>query len=156
MKKQVLKYFLKIVVLVLVCSYTLDKIVFVVITAINDNVYTGQSGGKLNHFFKVKDNLDIIVVGSSRANHHVDVTKFSKNAFNIGMDGTKMAYASTLIKTLPKNREQTIFMHISTITAFSKEYVGKDIRSLKSKYNQHEAIQNEIDALKQNNSLQRF
>lgn len=133
----------------------MDKIAFVLLNSISDEVYSGQSIGKLNQFLEIKDELDFIVVGSSRANHHVDVSKIHDNSFNIGLDGTKMAYASTLIKTL-SNKEQVILMHISPETAFSESYNGDDVQSLKSKYNRNKAIKNEIDFLKKNNPLQNF
>ena len=155
MKTNVRTYFIKVIVLILICSYLMDKITFVLLNSISDKVYSGQSIGKLNQFLEIKDDLDFIVVGSSRANHHVDVEKIAYNSFNMGLDGTKMAYASTLIKTLPNNK-QVILMHISPETAFSKSYSGEDIESLKSKYNRNTSIKNEIDHLEKNNPLQRF
>ena len=155
MKTNVRNYFSKTIVLILVCSYLMDKIAFVLLNSISDKVYSGQSIGKLNQFLEIKDNLDFIVVGSSRANHHVDVEKIATNSFNMGIDGTKMAYASTLIKTLPNNK-QVILMHISPETAFSISYSGEDVESLKSKYNRNTSIKKEIDYLEKNNPLQQF
>jgi hypothetical protein len=133
----------------------MDKIAFVLLNSISDKVYSGQSIGKLNQFLEIKDNLDFIVVGSSRANHHVNVEKITSNSFNMGLDGTKIAYSTTLIKTLP-NKKQVILMHISPEIAFSKSYSGGDIESLKSKYNRNTIIKNEIDYLEKNNHLQQF
>lgn len=155
MKTTVSSYFIKIILLILVCSYLMDKIAFVLLNSISDKVYSGQSIGKLNQFLEIKDNLDFIVMGSSRANHHVDAEKIATSSFNMGVDGAKMAYASTLIKTLP-NKEQVILMHISPETAFTKTYSGEDVEFLKSKYNRNTNIKNEIDFLEKNNPLQRF
>tara|TARA_R110000765_G_scaffold168384_3_gene273398 strand:+ start:12959 stop:13894 length:936 start_codon:yes stop_codon:yes gene_type:complete len=155
MTTNIRNYFLKVIVFILVCSYLMDKMAFVLLNSISDKVYSGQSIGKLNQFLEIKDDLDFIVVGSSRANHHVDVEKIAQKSFNMGSDGTKMAYASTLIKTLP-NKEQVILMHISPQTAFSKTYSGEDVESLKSKYNRNVSIENEINYLKKNNPFQQF
>ena len=155
MEKKTRTYLVKILGLIILCSYLLDKMVFVFLNSISDQVYSGQNIGKLNQFLEIKDNLDFIVVGSSRANHHVDVEKFAMNSFNMGVDGTKIAYASTLIKTL-LNKKQTVLMHIATERAFSKTYSGEDILSLKSKYHRNNTIKNEIDYLEKNNPLQHF
>jgi|GEM_PF-1572049 len=153
MDKQTVKNVVSIFLMIIVFSYALDKVVFYTLNSVSDKVFTGQSMGKLNHFFKLKDSIDLVVIGSSRANHHIDVSKISENGFNAGTDGTKLAYAATLIKTLPKNKKQTVLLHISEKTAFSEDYDGEDIISLKSKYNRNEIIRKEIDALGKANKL---
>lgn len=142
--------------LILTISFLADKIVFVVLNKISDEVYTGQSIGKLNQYLQKKDELEFIVFGSSRANHNIDPIKISKNSFNMGMDGRLLAYSATLIKLLPNKKKQTILLHIDPENAFNQNYTGNDILALSSKYNRKNIIQQEIDKLKQNNLLQNF
>jgi hypothetical protein len=144
----------KTLILIFVISVLSDRIFFSVFNKISDEVFTGQTIGKLNQYLQNKDTLDLIVFGSSRANHHVNPIKILKNSFNMGMDGRKIAYSATLIKLLPRNKKQIILLHIDPESAFSQDYLGNDIMGLSSKYNRNDIIKHEMDKLKQNNLLQ--
>ncbi|NRD20171.1 hypothetical protein HNV08_08925 [Winogradskyella eckloniae] len=150
MNTEITKKLLKIVVLTIVISYGLDKLMFYGLNKISDNVMTGQAIGKLNQFLTVKDSTDFLVFGNSRANHHIDVDLFSKNSYNIGVDGVGIAYNSTLINTLKANTKQFIIVHIDTKNFFDTHYDGSDIRGLKTKYNRNEVI---TSALNKSNKL---
>jgi hypothetical protein len=156
MTLSVLKHVAKIILLILVLSFIADKVVFYVMNKISDKVYTGQAIGKLNQYLQIKDSLDFIVYGSSRANHNINPIEISNNSFNMGVDGSKLSYSATLIQLLPKQKKQTILLQIDTENAFSKEYSGSDIQSLSSKYNRNKIIKKEIDELKQQNVLQNY
>ncbi|MBP1839451.1 hypothetical protein [Formosa algae] len=156
MNKEHLKYLVKITLLVLVISFVVDKAVFLILNKLSDKVYSGQSIGKLNQYLKVKDSVDFIVYGSSRANHNIDPSIISKYSFNIGMDGAKIAYSSVLIQLLPADNAQTILLHIDPNYAFKQNYDGGDVAALVSKYNRDKDIKREIDKLGKNNSLQKF
>ena len=156
MEKDSVKYIIKTIFLILVISLITDKIVFLVLNKVSDKVFTGQSIGKLNHYLMIKDNVDLVVFGSSRANHHIDPIILSDKSFNKGMDGQKLAFSATLIKLLPKNKKQLVLLHIDPENAFSSKYTGKDIQSLSSKYNRNKTIKSEIDKLKQNNFIQKY
>jgi|TARA_B110000908_G_C10243411_1_gene447383 hypothetical protein len=151
-----IKYIIKTFILILIISFLADKIVFFVLNKISDEVYTGQSIGKLNQYLQKKDMLEFIVFGSSRANHNINPIKISENSFNMGMDGRKLAYSASLIKLLPNKKKQTILLHIDPENAFNQNYLGNDILALSSKYNRNTIIKQEIDKLKQNNFLQNF
>lgn len=151
-----LLYVIKLIVLFIAFSYIVDKIVYFTLNKISDKVFTGQSVGKLNHYLQVKDNIDFVVFGSSRANHNVNPIEISNNSFNMGVDGQMIAYSATLCKLLPKNKRQIILFHIDPENAFDSDYKGEDLNSLKIKYNRIETIENEINHLNQNNPLQFF
>lgn len=148
MKKNSLIYVVKLTLIVVLIAYAVDKIVYFGLEKLNKNVFTGQSGGKVNQFLKEKDDLDLIVFGSSRANHHVNNSKISKESFNIGTDGTKIAFSAALLKTLPKNKKQTILFHISPANSMSRQYNGEDINALSKIYNHNEIIKKEFKYLK--------
>lgn len=156
MNLSILKYIIKTILLILVISFLTDKIVFFVLNKVSDNVFTGQAIGKLNQYLQIKEELDFIVFGSSRANHNINPIKLSENSFNIGVDGSKLSYSATLIKLLPKQKKQTILLHVDPENAFSQDYSGSDIRALSSKYNRNDIIKKEIDELKQENLLQNY
>ncbi|MEP5341499.1 MAG: hypothetical protein ABJL44_17345 [Algibacter sp.] len=72
------------------------------------------------------------------------------------MDGCKLAFPATLIKVLPKQKKQTIFLHIDPENAFDQKYTGTDIQFLTTKYNRNKIIKTETDKLEKNNILQNF
>ncbi len=147
---------IKLLIIIIVVSFCVDKAVYFILNKSSDKVFSGQSIGKLNHFIQLKDSLDLIAFGSSRANHHIDVKKLSQSSFNIGMDGKFIAYSSTLIKLLPKDKSQTVILHIDPKRVFTSNYEGSDIDALMSKYHRNEIIKKEIDKTNRNNPLQSF
>ncbi|MGO4921013.1 hypothetical protein [Maribacter spongiicola] len=110
----------------------------------------------MNQFLKEKDELDLIVFGSSRANHHIDNAQLSDKSFNIGMDGAKIASAATLLMTLPENKEQTVLLHLSPGYAYDTLYNGDDIKALSKLYNQNKIIKREFDQLNKITFLKKF
>ncbi|WP_047245779.1 hypothetical protein [Maribacter thermophilus] len=156
MKKDSLLYIIKVTFFVVLAAFLLDKLTYLGLTELNSHVFTGQSGGKTNTFLSKKNNLDLIVFGSSRANHHIDPLVISKNSFNIGVDGSKIAFSGTLIKTLPKNKEQTVLLHISPKNSFEDSYKGEDITTLSKYYHQNETIRTEMVSLHQNSPIKNF
>lgn len=156
MTKESLKHLIKTIFLILLFSIIIDKIVFLALNKISDNVFSGQALGKLNHYLKIKNEIDFIVFGSSRANHSVNPIEINKNSFNMGVDGTKIAYSTALLKLLPKQKEQIILFHIDPENVFDDNYQGDDIKGLITKFNRNEIIKNEIIKLNKNNNLQDF
>ncbi|MDO6807527.1 hypothetical protein Q4603_02855 [Zobellia galactanivorans] len=145
----------RILILFLMVSYVTDKLVYFGIRQIENGVYTGQSVGKLNQYLSIKDSLDFIVFGSSRANHHINPSLISENGYNMGMDGQKIAFSATLFKLLP-NRKQTVLFHIDPENAVDDLYKADDLGSLKAMYYKNEIVRNEIDKYKKMNPLQKF
>lgn len=154
MKGNVLIHILKMLFAIIVVSLLVDQLVFRLLNSISDQVYTGQSVGKLNHYLRIKDEKDVLVYGNSRVAHHVDPDILGVKGFNIGVNGRKIAYSSTLVSLLETNKMQTILFHIDTENAFSEHYSGDDIQALSVKYNRNKIIKEQMDALEMNNSLQ--
>jgi hypothetical protein len=150
MDSKTAKSLITIIILVIAISYSLDKLVFFGFNGISDKVKTGQGIGKLNQFLVIKDSLEVVVFGNSRANHHINVDLFCNNGYNMGMDGSGIAYTSTLINTLSKDTKQIILVHIDTKNFFDVNYDGNDIRSLKTKYQRNKVI---TDALNKSGQL---
>ena len=117
---------------------------------------SGQSIGKLNQFMSIKDSLDLIAFGTSRSNHHIDVKKIKRASYNVGMDGSAIAYSATLIQLLPTNKEQVIIFNIDPNKVFVDEYSGSDVKGLITKYNRNPTIQKAISEANQDNIIQHF
>lgn len=156
MNSEITKKLLKIVILILLFSYGLDKILFFTLNKVSDKVMTGQAIGKLNQFLSKKDTADFLVFGNSRANHHIDVSLFSNNGFNVGVDGIGIAYNSTLINALPVDSEQLILVHLDTKNFFEADYDGADIKALKTKYKRDSIITQALKKSDQISILQQF
>lgn len=149
-----MKKALKLIVIILLLTYGIDKIVYIVLNTISDKVMTGQSIGKLNQFLSQKDTLTLISFGTSRSNHHIDVRQLNASSYNMGMDGSAIAYAATLIQTLPEDKAQIVILNIDPNKVFIDDYEPTDIKGLITKYNRNETIKLSIDEAQQNNSLQ--
>ncbi|MDP2527927.1 hypothetical protein [Maribacter dokdonensis] len=156
MRKNHLIYVIKLSLIFILIVYLFDKIVYLGLEKLNSNVFTGQSGGKVNQFLKEKDNLDLVVFGSSRANHHINNSKLSDNSFNIGMDGAKIASAATLLLNLPENKKQTVLFHLSPAYAFDSLYNGDDILALSKLSNKNSIIKKEFEQLEKTTFLKKF
>lgn len=141
---------------VLAVSYGLDKLVYLGMNRISDKVLSGQSIGKLNHFLTVKDTTQLLIFGSSRANHHIAPTIFSESAYNMGVDGRSIAYYSTLIRLLPANRPQTLLINIDTEEVYDRQYLGDDIAALRPRYHRDPVIAQAFDQLDITGPLQKF
>ncbi|MEH6538374.1 MAG: hypothetical protein V7719_18400 [Psychroserpens sp.] len=151
-----MKSTLKLVLIILLLTYGIDKVVYLVLNKISDNVMTGQSIGKLNQFLSQKDSINLIAFGTSRSNHHIDVKKLNISSYNMGMDGSSIAYAATLIKLLPKGKDQTVILNIDPNKLFIDDYDGSDIKGLITKYNRNRTVKEDIKDINQDNVLQYF
>tara|TARA_Y100001958_G_scaffold150273_1_gene133829 strand:- start:545 stop:1480 length:936 start_codon:yes stop_codon:yes gene_type:complete len=156
MDKNSFIYFTKTIFLILISSFIIDKMVYLFINNLSKNVLSGQKVGKVNHYITIKDTLDFVVFGSSRANHHINNLKINKNSFNMGMDGQKIAFHKTLIELLPRNKKQTILINIDPDEIFNKNYTGEDINSLKHLFYENENIKKEIKNLNKDDFITYF
>ena len=138
MKKSI-KLFL---ILILVFLIT-DRLVYSSLKSIDKKVFTGQSGGKVNQFLSLKDSVNVLVFGSSRALHHVDPTELDSLSYNIGVDGTRIGYSAALISSLSK-KEQTILVHIDPSAIYNSDYNGDDILGLLNVAKRNKDISNFI------------
>ena len=146
----------KLLALIFLISYTMDKLIYLTLNNIDNKVFTGQSVGKLNHYLSVKDTTDFLVFGSSRANHHFNTKMLDNNSFNMGVDGRDIAYFSTLIKLLPKNRSQFVLINIDPENVFDREYDGADIAPLAIKYHSIKPVADALENAGQYNPLQKI
>lgn len=137
----------------IVLSFLIDKIVFYSLKKVETKIYSGQGVGKLNQYLSLKDSLDVVILGSSRANHHLNPEAFSNKAYNMGQDGKQMAFYWTTLKMLPKTKSQTFIINIDTKNIFDSEYSGEDIRSLAYKFHQNQTIKDELQRYNQFNPL---
>ncbi len=116
---------------IVIAFFMVDRLVFLWLNKLEQTIYSGGTIGKVNTFFKCKDSVDILIFGSSRAVHHVNPDVFSVPAYNMGMDATRIGYATALITTLQK-RDQVILIHIDHNRVFDETFDGSDALSLKN------------------------
>ncbi len=155
MSKLSLLYIVKLTLLVVFFAFILDKIVYYGINEVAKKVYTGRIG-KVNQFLNVKNDLDFIVFGSSRANHHINTEKIHTKSFNMGLDATEIAFAATLIKNLPQDKSQLVLLHFSAQSCFIDSYDGNDINKLSMFLHQNQIVKNEMTTLNKNSPIQKF
>ncbi len=146
----------KLFAIIVVSVFLIDKVVYYLISEVDSQIVRVKGTGKLNYFFKIKDSTQYLIFGSSRANHHLNPSILGESTFNMGEDATKLAYSAALIKTLPEDKKQTIFLHVDPSSIFDIDYKGEDIGFLKRKYHKNKIIRDEIDKIDQNNFFSSF
>ncbi|WP_298901886.1 hypothetical protein [uncultured Psychroserpens sp.] len=151
-----MKSALKLILIILLLTYGMDKLMYMGLNKISDKVMSGQSIGKLNQFMILKDSLDVIAFGTSRSNHHIDVKKIKPSSYNVGMDGSAIAYSATLIQLLPKDKDQLIIFNIDPNKVFVDDYDASDVKGLITKYNRNPIIKKAVSEANQDNVLQHF
>ena len=152
----VFKKIFTLLLFIAIISYVMDKIVYFAISKMEENVFTGQNVGKFNHFLEVKDSIDLVFIGSSRANHHYNPKMFSKHSFNMGLDGRNIAYFWTVIKMLPIDKKQDVIINIDPNNIFDSEYTGEDITALGYQYHKSEKIKEELERRNKINPLIKY
>jgi len=145
---------LKIGALTLLISILADRVIYMALNHISDQVYSGQAVGKLNYFMDHKRDVETLFMGSSRTSRHFDSNLIAENSFNIGMDGKKIAYSATLLQILPENKKQTIIFQIDPIYAVDPLYTGSDLQALNIKFNRNKIFRENIIKMGQDNRFQ--
>lgn len=138
-----MKKSIKLLSILVLVFFITDRLVAFGLKQLDKKVLTGQSVGKVNHFIAKKDSVNLLVFGSSRANHHVDNKLLNSSSFNAGSDGSKIGYSALLISTL-KKKNQNIFVHIDHDKIYSSNYEGKDILGLINLINRNDDIRKNI------------
>ncbi|MBC3758978.1 hypothetical protein H7U19_11215 [Hyunsoonleella sp. SJ7] len=119
----------KLFLVLLLVFIIVDRLISFGLGSMANKVVTGQGVGKVNQFLKIKDSVNLLVFGSSRANHHVENQMLDTASFNMGVDGTKLGQSAGLISTLNK-KNQIILVHIDQSTVFDEAYQASDILNL--------------------------
>ncbi|MEM9075524.1 MAG: hypothetical protein AAGC43_00730 [Bacteroidota bacterium] len=132
---------IKLFLILVVVIFFSDRVISYTLTSLEREVSSGLGVGKLNHFFQLKDSVDILVFGNSRASHHVNLSGLEKSNFNIGVDGTDVSYTAALIKTL-KKKNQLVLVHIDHNSLYKSSYKGEDAKALMYKLNDSKKINN--------------
>ena len=132
--------------LLLLIFYISDRLTFFGLKTIDKKVFSGQGLGKVNQFISLKDSVNLLVFGNSRANHHINNIILDSSSYNMGVDGTNIAYSAALISTLRK-KDQFIIVHIDQKIIFDTTYVGKDVLGLINLIYREKEIRTLIDDL---------
>lgn len=95
----------------------LDQVLGAGLNLLFPRVRTGQSVGSVNQFLS-KKNVDLIIFGSSRAQHHFDPrvlgAELGLEAFNAGVDGQGVAYARA-VEALLLQRGNTVRLFVLNV-----------------------------------------
>lgn len=148
-----IKYVLKTLLSIFLITFLGDKAIFFALNLVNEQVYSGQGVGKLNQYMKLKDSVNLLVFGNSKANFHVDNIQLDSNSFNMGIAGRNIVFAATLIKLLG-NKPQILLVQIDPQYVYDEMYQGEDILSLKSLYNKNSVVKKEFEKLHFDNYFQ--
>jgi len=128
----------------------ISKVIAISIAYIGSDVFTGQGYGKINHFIEVKDTCDLIVLGSSRANHHIDPAQITSRSYNMGMDGRKFFFHATMFYLVADS--STVLFHIDPSDFFDN---GESMNRIIPHYGKLEQIDKALREKEQISILER-
>ncbi len=135
-------------VLAAVATIAADRLLGMFLERLYDRSLEGQTGGDLNRYL-AKDRPDILVIGSSRAHHHVIPDSLSSNAYNLSHNGMSVAFQAGLVAVLDQYDAlptRILLLHVDPEEALLDQGRG-DIRFLRRFYGSVPYVTDRIDAL---------
>lgn len=137
--KTFVKYILKIVLILIVSAYTLDFLF--------TKVY--ESSKKRNKVQAIingqKERLDVLVLGSSRANNHIVTSEFtnkSYKAFNYGMSGSTLEESALLLQLMLEKKWDIKNVLLEVDLNVNSESFSEGTRALFMPYLRNSTISN--------------
>ena len=146
MVKWPVKFVLFIVVILFVSLFT-GNLLFEMLY--KKNIY-GQSGGNINYYLK-QPKSEALILGSSRAHHHVIPDSISSRTFNLSHNGMRIGFQAGLIEVLSKTKllpDSLLLLHIEpeSFVAPNRDLL-LEFQYLKYYYNSNKYIKSNIDKL---------
>lgn len=138
---------IKILTITVIVLFVADKLAYTVLFKMSNNVQRGQLVGKLNQFLFLneKDPFEVVILGSSRANHHINPEFISSHGYNMGLDGQKLRFHFGVLHMLDAS-EQTVILHLDP-----EELIGapkpfeNEVMRLSLHYFDNDSIKDYID-----------
>jgi hypothetical protein len=129
--------------------YIIDTSCYWGLSRMFKKIRTGQSGGKVNHILYDLQKPDILVMGSSKASHHVN-TNLISNAYNLGHDGARIGMSYAILEVLVTNGKapRLILLHTDPGEYFRSNKnissIANNVGMMSSYYNQSKFVQESI------------
>lgn len=155
-----MKKTIQFLLVMLLLFFIADRIVAFCLNKIYTQSITGPSTGKLTYLLKQPTNFEVLVMGSSRANHHLMPDSLGISAYNLGWGGTEIMFQYGLLSILEKENKlpQKIILAIEENDYFYSNEMKSDtaniaanISSLKYYYDKNEAVKKMIDSVSATN-----
>ncbi|ANQ48434.1 hypothetical protein MY04_1056 [Flammeovirga sp. MY04] len=139
-----IKYLLTIFLLLLILDFLSNNL----LSHFYKENKIGQSGGKINNLLTHYDSVNILVVGNSRAAHHIDPSILGKNNFNLSHNGMGLDFQVGIVNLIlnSKIKIDTILFHIEEYEIVTNTPTT-DITYLKYYYDQNEYIRYHINKI---------
>jgi hypothetical protein len=135
-------------VLTVVATIALDRSLGLFLEHLYDNSMVGQNGGDLNRYL-ARSRPDILVIGSSRAHHHVIPDSLSSSAYNLSHNGMSVAFQAGLVSVLAQHDampKKVLLLHVDP-EEFLSDQAGGDIRFLRRYYGSVPYVKDRINEL---------
>lgn len=135
-------------------SILVDRMLGSALEHLYDAGTEGQNGGDLNRYLK-RPRPDILVMGSSRAHHHVIPDSLSPRAYNLSHNGMSVSFQAALVAVLSEKNalpEHTLLLHVDPDDALLTGAEG-DVRYLRRYHGEVSYVTERINAL---HALERY
>lgn len=136
------------VLLAISTSVLVDRMLGSALEHLYDAGTEGQNGGDLNRYLK-QPKPDILVLGSSRAHHHVIPDSLSPEAYNLSHNGMSVAFQAALVAVLNERSalpSRTLLVHVDPDDALLDQANG-DVRFLRRYHGSVPYVTDRINAL---------
>lgn len=142
---QLIRFLIYFVIAVVVLDFV-GSLVFNQLYKVNRH---GQSGGNINYYLNM-DRPDILVMGSSRAQHTVIPDSIGNSCFNLSHNGMEIGFHVALLDILAQqnalpNKKVLLQIEKSNFTDKSKSLI-REISYLKYYHPSNEVVQTNIDS----------
>jgi hypothetical protein len=130
-----MKRFVSFALTIIFFLILVDKGAVLILDHFYSKMKTGQTGGKINYYLSLKDSIDLLVMGNSRALYQIIPDSFNMPAFNLSHAGMSQSFQTGLLSVLEENKKlpEIIALHIEP-----QEFTGVthnlDIQNLKYYY----------------------
>ena len=129
---QIAAIFFMVLIFDRLVSFIFSKYIF-------EKTMTGEGGGELNYLLAKKRNADYIILGSSRAKHHIDpekLTAINGAGYNAGINGVGTILHSNIVLDILQHenfKPKIILLQIDAVN-FADEYFENYLYGLNSLY----------------------
>jgi len=143
----------------LACTIFLDRVLAWSMDAIYPEIKSGESGGAINYFLALEENPDFLIMGNSRAHHHVIPDSFELNTFNLSHNGMALPFQAGLISILKSQQKMPKVLLLQIEPSFflnRSDLDERDAQFLKYFYGKNELVTEYINRISTNEKIKYF
>lgn len=119
----------------LVILFLADRVGGYLLDLVYNRTFTGQTGGKINHYLSLPETPNLLIMGNSRALYQIIPDSFPSSAYNLCHAGMGPSFQAGLLAVLAKKEKlpKLILLHVEP-SDYTIDQRNLDIQNLKFFY----------------------